>query len=553
MNFVLDHFELHLPPDNIPLGEQLFDRNSVVHYEEIERNLWSFEVKDGNLYEIEILISPSKVLNFSCDCETYKQSGHCRHIVACLYQLRLLKTKKISKGPRIVRSVPKKLNIPNLLTQIESEELKSFVRNYARKDKKFSTALKANFARKIELENNEEKYEGILSSIIRPATGVDYSISSPNIKQFLNVAEQFDAQYEDSLSLKQYTEAFFIIKALLGKVAYINHWKKSEHEPILNASKHFHKQFRLLLEMEIAPSLERQMVEFGLELAARSYYHIAHAEQNLLLILLDPLTLESKEGKLVSLLENKIASSLLHDYELENLWTIRQYFVEKGINITELKAPQLSSHSVYRIADRLFEFKAYEGLRNFLELFIVNGQIRDIYLVKLYLKVLKIKDEKEKLTSIAMSNLFVHKDIFFYRLLKDSYPDTDEDLFKKVTQKLATKHTLENQKLYLSILKEDERVDELIEYLKSSKHALIHIYEQAEFIANNSRRLTEVLIQLSDTYLKEYLGAESSVEMKKLLLFLRKNKWEKELSKLQKHLLKDYEDRKSLTLEIRDV
>lgn len=552
MNFVLDHFELHIPPDNIPLGEQLFDRNAVVHFEEIEKNLWSFEVKDGNLYEIEILISPSKVLNFSCDCQVYKETGHCRHIVACLYLLRLLKTKKISKGPRIIRSVPKKLNIPNILTQVEPDELKSFVRNYARKDKKFSIALKANFARKIELENNEEKYETILSSIIRPATGVSYSISSQNIKQFLNVAEQFDAQYEDSLSLKQYTEAFYIIKALLGKVAYINHWKNSENKEILNASKHFHKQFRLLLEIAIAPSLERQMVEFGLELAARSYYHVAHAEQNLLLILLDPLTLESREGELVRLLENKISSSLLHDYELEKLWTIRQYFVEKAVPLKKEKTPSLSSHSVYRIADRLYEFKAYAGLKNFLELFIVNGQLRDIYLVKLYLKVLETYGDTEEVTRIAMSNLFIHKDIFFYRLLKDSYPDSDQDLFERVSMKLVKKPSLDHQKLYLSVLREDKRVDELIQFLTSSKYSLAHIYEQAEFIADHSDRLTEVLIKLSDTYLKEYLGTESSIEMKKLLLFLRKNKWEKELTKLQKHLLKDYEDRKSLTLEIKD-
>lgn len=552
MNFALDHFELHFPPEIIPPGEQLYERKAISIYEEIEKNLWSFDVKDGSSYEIEILISPSKVVNYSCDCKHFKTNGSCKHIIAALYHLRMIKTKKVERNSKPTRSVPKKLNIPNILNQIDQSELKNFIRNYARKDKKFSTALKATFARKIELENNEEKYESILNSVIRPATGTDYSISAQSIKHLLSVAAQFDAQFEDAVSLKQYTEAFYIVKSLLGKIAYVNHWTKSENELILNANKHFHKQFRLLLELEIAPSLEREMDKFGLELCNRSYYHIAHAEHNLLLILLDPLRLESKEQKLVDLLSRKLSSSLLHDYELEKLWTIRQYFVEKKIDLPKQKTPSLSSHSVYRISDRLQEFKAFRGLKDFLHLFVVNGQIKDSYLVKHYVRVLEKIGTKEEFMEAALNSLILHKNIYFYQLLKTSFPESSEEFFEIVSQKIADRKSIEYHKLYLEVLQDDDRISELINYLKSSKHALSLIYDQAEYIAEKSNKLTEVLIILSDKYLKEYLGKESSVEMRKLLLFLRRNKWEKELTKLQKHLLKDYEDRKSLNIEIRD-
>jgi len=552
MNFALDHFELHFPPEIIPAGENLYDRNAISMFEEIEKNLWSFDIKDGHSYEIEILISPSKVVNYSCDCSVFTSEGHCKHIVAALFQLRMLKTKKVERNVKVIRSVPKKLNIPNILNQIKQDELNNFIRNYARKDKKFSTALKATFARKIELENNEEKYESILNSVIRPATGADYSVSAQSVKQLLSVAGQFDAQFEDAVSLKQYTEAFYIVKSLLGKIAYVNHWTNSEHELILEANKHFHKQFRLLLELEIAPSLEREMVKFGVELAGRSYYHIAHAEHNLFLILLDPLKLDTNEDQLVDLLTNKLGSELLHDYELEKIWTIRQYFVEKQIELPAQKTPKLSSHSVYRISDRLEEFRAFVGLRDFLNLFMVNGQIKDSFLIKHYVKVLKKIGTKEELVEAAMNSLVVHKDLYFYELLKNSFPADAEAFYHIVSERISEKKSIDFHKLYLEILQEDDRIDELVAYLQSSKHALKLIYDQAEYISTRSNKLTEVLITLSDKYLKEYMGKESSVEMRKLLLFLRRNKWEKELSKLQKHLLRDYVDRKSLNAEIRD-
>ncbi|GLR17443.1 SWIM zinc finger family protein [Portibacter lacus] len=553
MNFSLEHFELHFPPEIIAPGEALYEKKAVLEFEEVEKNLWSYEIKDGISYEIEILISPSKVLNYSCDCTYFTENGSCKHIIASLYHLRLLKTKNVKQGAKVVRSVPKKLSIPNILNQIDPEDLKNFVRTFAKKNKKFSTSLKATFARSIELENNEDKYENILNSVIRPATGVDYRISFQNIKQFITISEQFDAQFDDAVSLKQYKEASYIIKTLMSKAAYVNHWTNSENEEILQAKKHFHKRFRLLIELDIAPSLRKDLVAFGLDLAERSYYHISHAEQNLLIILLNPLSLDSKETILNEILNRKLSSSLLHVYELEKLWTIRQYYIEKGIEVKEQKTPTLSSQSIYRISDRLYEFKAYKGLKDFLELFFINGQIRDAFLVKKYVQVLKQIGSKKELTDMAMTNLIIHKDMYFYRLLKESYPDTIDDFFETIKSKIAHKKLKEFQRLYLAILQEDDKVEELIDYMSTSNHAISHIYEFAEYISERSNRLTEVLIRISDLYLSEYMGIESSSEMKRLLIFLRKNKWDKELGKLQKHLLKGYEDRKSLKSEIKDL
>ncbi|WP_235296074.1 SWIM zinc finger family protein [Portibacter marinus] len=552
MAFLLENFDLHISPELIAQGQKLYEKNAVIHKEEVEKNLWSFEVRERKVYEIEILVSPKKVLNYSCDCSKFKANQECKHIASALFDLRMAKTKPITRGPQVVRSVPKKLSIPNLLNQIEPDDLKVFIRNYSRKNKKFSTALKASFARKVDIENNEEKYEGILNSIIKPATEVDHKISHQRIRQFISVADKFDAQFEDSISLKQYTEAFYIIKALLSKVSYVNHWTASEHEEILDKVRHFHKQFRLLLDMPIAPSLRRSIIDFGSELAGRSYYHVTHAEHNLLLILLDPAGLQSKRSRLQEILMSKLNSVLLHDGELQKLWIIRQYYIEKNIDLKKTTAPVLSSQAVYSIVDRLMEFKAYKGLKNFIELFEVNGHLKDSYLSKSYMKLLLKIGDQDEVIAHAHAGLFLFKDIFYYRTVQRKFPESSSNFFENIQEKIASKRSFEYQSLYLDLLAHDERTAELIDYLIDSRYALRHIYDRAAFIKRNSNQLSKVLIRLSDQYLSEYLGKESSNEMRKLLVFLRKNNWEKELNTLQRHLLKDYEDRQSLQTEIQD-
>ncbi len=552
MAYSLEHFDLHYSPDLVGAGEQLYDKGAVVNIEEIEKNLWSFEVKDGQTYEVEILISPKKVINTSCECITYKMEAQCKHIVACLFQLRFIKTKPIADGPRVMRNVPKKLSIPNILNQVSGDELKSFIRTYAKKNKKFSTALKATFARRVEIEDNQEKYESILNSIIRPATEVNHKVSYQSIKQFITISGQFDAQFEDALSLKQYKEAFYIIKSLLAKVAYVNHWTASENEDILRLTKHFHKQFRLLMESQIAPSLLEDLINFGIELSSRSYYHVTHSEHNLMLILLDPPDLATRQDELIALLENKLRSSFLHDNELEKLWIVRQYYIEKKIALKVAKQPILSSQSVYRIVERLKEFQAYDGLRNFLEMFVSNGKINDQYLAKIYMEVLSKVGSKREITELTLHSLIFFKDIYYYEIFKQYFPEEKEEFFENISEKIKGKRSFDYQKLYLDILSSDEKTDELIDYLLASIYPIRHIYDRADFIKRNSDNLSDVLINLSDRYLSEYLGQESSNEMKKLLVFLKRNQWLKEKDKLQRHLLQGYEDRKSLQIEIQD-
>lgn len=553
MSFALEHFELHFSPNLVPVAEQLYDNKAIVHFQEIERNLWSFEVRDGDTFEIEVLITPSKVKSYTCDCENFVSESECKHVIASLYKLRLLKTKKVAISPKVATRFPKKLSIPNILGQIAPEDLVLFVRNYAKKNKQFATEIKANFARYIDLENNEDKYESILNGIIKPATGVSYKIGHQTIRQFKNVAHQFDAQFEDAISLKQYKEASYIIKALLSKNAYINHWTASENTDVTELNEHLHHQLDYLLSLKIAPDLREELLLYSINLVSRSYYHVTHSEQNLLLYLKDAVNDEERKIEMVKILNRAIKSQTLHEYELEHLWIIRQYFVNDDLQVAELRAPLLGSQAIYRVCERLYKQKAFNGLIDFFNKFSSNGYIKDRFLVKKYISTLFQLSDKKLAKKECLKYLYALKDLYFCEILKEQFPESIGDIFEEIKSQLESKRSVESENLYFRILKLEGNVNELVKKLTNGKGQLRHVYEFADFIEQNSDQLPSVSIKVIDRYLSEYLGRESSIEIRRFLIFLRTEDYERAFKAAKKHLSDNYSDRKSLKEEIRNL
>lgn len=554
MNFSLEHFELHVPSELLPAGEGLYESDAITSSGELEKNLWSFEVKDNTEQEVEILISPSKVINHSCECELFAEAKVCKHIVAALYLLRNIKTKPNTVVRKTVRSTPKKLSTNTILQQIPIEDLKNFIRNYAKKNKPFSTALKANFARNVETSNNSDKYENILNTVIRPATGSSHRIPHNSLRQFFNIAEQFDAQFEDAISLKQYKEAFYIIKSLLSKNAYINHWTLSDNEKATKLNKHLHEQYVYFLEQDMAPELRREASVFSMELLERSYYHVSDPDHNMYLIILDANQEEDYEA-LVDILSKRLGSDLLHNYELEYLWMIRQQMVEKGIiDQIPTKPPFLGSQSVFRICEKLESIKAYKGLLAFVNQFKVKGVLKDVFLIKKYLNVLAQLGEHDELYELSFRYLFAFKDIFFYDVIRENFPNKQKETYTTINEKLSKRSQFEPQSLFLDILKKEHKVKEMVTYILSSDHSLTHLYNYADYISQSDQKeLAELSVNAADMYLKEYLGEESAHEMRKLLLFLKHNDYNPSYKMVRNHLLSDFSDRKGLMKTIKEI
>lgn len=193
------------------------------------------------------------------------------------------------------------------------------------------------------------------------------------------------------------------------------------------------------------------------------------------------------------------------------------------------------------------------GLRNFIELFAVNGVIKDLFLLKKYIEVLDVLDQDEILIATCLESIYVHKDIYFYEVLCSKYPEQKEAFYLAIEEKIKGKRLLSTEMLLLKILEYDNKTTELLDFILSSKNNLSLLYQSAPYIYAQTDQMIPVSITIIDHYLSEFMGRESAVEMRKFLVYLRQNHMDDVFSKVKKHLNESYKDRRALLEEIKDL
>ena len=156
---------MYFDGDTVYQGEHLYDSGAVHEINKPEKSLWTIVVHDGIFYEVELFSPFSQRRKSSCECDTYKRIKSCKHIAAALFALRTqLREEAERKADRLRNKTTtgKKLNINTLLQELDRQDLLHFIKAYARKDKNFNIALKAHFARRVDLEDNHAKYLSLI-------------------------------------------------------------------------------------------------------------------------------------------------------------------------------------------------------------------------------------------------------------------------------------------------------------------------------------------------------------------------------------------------------
>jgi len=283
--------ELIYDDELVQQGELLFESNAVSDVSVLDSNLYVCQVKDGLNYEVEIFGPFLKKQKLSCECTFFKNNRVCKHVIAALFKIREnFKEKEKTKEVVAIDTPLKKqklatLNINQILEEIEHEDLKSFVKNYAKQDKKFSTQLKVSFARKIDLSNNQDKYKNILNTIIRPYTGLQAKSNASELRAIIHVLENFGDQINDCIALGQYREAFNIYESAFAKLEYVRHYHQYHADQTLKLSHSYHQMIVDFLGEKLPPELRVEFIAFLIDLVGRSYYHFSDVHHNIIYLL----------------------------------------------------------------------------------------------------------------------------------------------------------------------------------------------------------------------------------------------------------------------------
>ena len=333
-----DLFELHFDGDIVYQGEQLYDAGAVQDIHKPEKSLWTAMVYDGIFYEVELFSPFAQRRKVSCECEGYKASKSCKHITAALFALRTqLKDEAEKKAERLKGKIStgKKLNINTLLQDLDKDDLLNFIRGYARKDKNFNIALKAHFARRVDLVDNRAKFKGILDSIIKPITSPTTRAKAADLKNFIAVSKELTAQLEDAISLSEYTDAYYIVDAGISKAEYVRYHYDNYADETLAISNRYHELLILLYQRVHAKQLKTNLLELIIELPQRSYYKHNRLQDHLYLLLINK---EHKDKELLLRIKDICSNTLLSKkFEDHDFVTILSLILILDFHLHKLK------------------------------------------------------------------------------------------------------------------------------------------------------------------------------------------------------------------------
>lgn len=209
MSIPINNIEHYFDENLVLIAENILENKLVHNLSKHDQGVWTAEVQ---AYEVELQIKSSKLVAFTCEC--HKGTEGCSHVVASLMLLRRqIIQKNLEKQERKERSfIPNKLNITAILKQVSDEDIREFVREYARADKKLSTALKAAFIHKVDVVD-DNKYLNYLKSIL---PSKDYKNPSFNSgRKLLNAYKTLLKGTADCFVLGEFLEVWNCVSAIL--------------------------------------------------------------------------------------------------------------------------------------------------------------------------------------------------------------------------------------------------------------------------------------------------------------------------------------------------
>lgn len=129
----LSDFEYIADHEIVKRGKAYFNQQAVINLEEVEDDKWQAEVIGSNTYTVLVEVYEDEIVDSECDCP-YDWGVVCKHEIAVFFELKRLKSD--SSYSRTPRQTPMKVT-QDILQHLSMKELKQFILEYAKGDRKF--------------------------------------------------------------------------------------------------------------------------------------------------------------------------------------------------------------------------------------------------------------------------------------------------------------------------------------------------------------------------------------------------------------------------------
>lgn len=543
MSRSLDFFELAFAEELVMQGDDLCADGAVQSIDQIERGLYSIAVLDGtDVHEVEVLKPKLKSRVCTCECLQAKRHKACRHIVAALYSLRRhfdsIEQARVKKKRK--RST-KRLDINTVLQEISKDELVSFVQGYARRDKSFSTLLKAHFARQVDAADAKNKYKQILTSVIKPVQTAEVQLKGSQVRLYAHAAGELVDQLEDAMVLKDYVEALEIWKACTQKNEYVYKYSDLQGKAVDELTLRLHHVARELLSSDLAPELKKEVQQALIEVGELSYYVYRSVMLNPIELLYRHAQLTTDDKLALLTVVRRLAQDRLGSAEqpiLEALSIRLQLQLGNKPDVEQLLADHYSI--VSSIIRAILTANDYDAAR------WLSEHLRDAghstpTITKTLVEIYEHQGARRPLRQLAMEAFLQSHELRYFDLLKanvkvDRWPRVRKEVLSQV-DKIAVRTEALRRDLDWAALTDELRAEGDLE-LTMQYTSYLKVYEPAA--------LADLHVEQIRTYLQGHIGRQSQDYLDTFLLTLEKEGAVTSIKRVIKMLDKEFSYRSRL-------
>ncbi|MFN7118271.1 MAG: SWIM zinc finger domain-containing protein [Saprospiraceae bacterium] len=561
MNFPLQNIEAHLDEESLLHGEQLLQEGKVSELLEAEKHLWLAQVEDNRLLEVEVKISPSKVLAASCECERFRQEKMCGHISAVLLKLRQERSEKIPpKAPPVERSeepAPRRLTTGVVLEQVSHEDLVAFVRQYAKTNRNFAIALKARFAPDVSDIDSKEKYLQLLDTTISSARRPDRTFNQRGANSIYKVLLEIEQQMEDAIVQRHLVEAVVMAQSVIEKVTPLLRKTQYLQEELRQQVRHAFDTLRQVLNLLPPPTLREAIWEYGFTEGSKIIYRSNQVDQYFFRLLLSMSDESSKTEQLLELLEEQITRYYFEKRDIAPVLLQKLTLLEKLDRTEELQAfiqRYITNEEILHFAvKQAMQRQDFKHAKILAQSALANGVSKNITaeMEDTLLQIAEAEEDWENVRLYAGLRLLATLNAQYYITLKRILHQNWKELYPSLLHSIKQlPYSPGKQRLIAAIYQEEGLYPELAQHLEQAKSLDLAREFGLYLVEYDINIAFQLYNDLFFHYLKNHVGRKPSEKIRTIIHQLYEKNYDELAERLIENLRTEFPERHSLMEEL---
>ncbi|MCB0579319.1 MAG: hypothetical protein KDD10_08440 [Phaeodactylibacter sp.] len=523
MNFLLQKLESHLDEGALFGGEQLLEAGAVDGLFELEKHLWLATVEG---YEVELKVSPSKVLGGTCDCERFAEEGMCEHLAAMMMALRRRQQAKKQHREKARKETqgPRKLTTGIVLDNVNLEELADFVRDYAKANRNFAIALKARFASAVTGIDGKEKYQQLLESTIKAVRKTDRSISVRGSQRLIKVLEELHQQAEQATLERDFVEVAFISQSIIEKITPILKKARGKQRELKRDVGRAFENLHRLLEKNPAPTLARSLWEYSLQEYDKLVYRSNGADLLFFKLMVELAQEAGQQETLLEALRNYQEKYQEEGRPLAPLMLLELSALEKAGRPDEARRLMESNLTQPDVLLYAIQQAIAKGQMPRVKALAITGLRFDLpaevkaRLEEMLLQLAEQDEEPEEVNQYALKRFLDTQDFaYLEKARRAAGPDWPRQVEETLAYFQSFPYSPSRRNTIARILAEEGLLGRLMDYAEQVQ-SLDLIQEFSPYLIDSHReRLLELYRRLLTDFLRNHLGRKTSQRIREAL------------------------------------